>query len=133
MAGGSRSRAWTRALWLWSVIVVMASACGTRSSDAPIEPTDVLAAMATAVDRPLAPEQAVTGADALAMYTTGGAAARMTEDRLGRLAVGHRADLVVLSDDPTTCAPAAIADIDVLRTVVGGRTLFDHAGDPHRD
>ncbi len=43
MAGGSRSRAWTRALWLWSVIVVMASACGTRSSDAPIEqaaPTD---------------------------------------------------------------------------------------------
>ena len=110
-----------------------AGATVAGSSDAPIEPTDVFAAMATAVDRPLAPEQAVTGAEALAMYTTGGAAARMTEDRLGRLAVGHRADLVVLSDDPTTCAPAAIADIDVLRTVVGGRTLFDRAGDPQFD
>ena len=52
----------------------------------------------------------------------------MTEEHLGRLAVGHRADLVVLSGDPTTCAPAAIADIAVLRTVVAGRTLYDPAG-----
>lgn len=98
---------------------------GTRvagSSDAPIESTDVLAAMAAAVDRPVAPEQAVTGAEALAMYTSGGAAARHSDDRLGRLEVGHRADLVVLSDDPTTCDPGELAHIDVRMTVIAGRT-----------
>ena len=53
----------------------------------------------------------------------------MTEDGLGRLAVGHRAHLVVLSADPTACAPGAIADVEVLRTVVGGRTLFERSDD----
>ena len=107
-----------------------AGAAIAGSSDAPIERTDVLAAMGAAVERPVAAEQAITGAEALAMYTTGGAAARRTEDRLGRLAVGHRADLVVLSDDPTTCTPAAIAEVRVLRTVVGGRTQFAEDGAP---
>ena len=105
-----------------------AGAAVAGSSDAPIESTDVLAAMGVAVERPVAAEQAISGAEALAMYTTGGSAARMTEDRLGRVQVGQRADLVVLSDDPTTCAPAAIAGIEVLRTVVAGRTLHVRPG-----
>ncbi len=105
-----------------------AGATVAGSSDAPIESTDVLAAMAAAVDRPVSPEQAITGAEALAMYTTGGSRARSTEDRLGRLAVGHRADLVVLSDDPTTPSDRS-AGIDVHMTVVAGH--IEHQ-EPHR-
>lgn len=94
------------------------------SSDAPIETTDVLAAMAAAVHRPgLAPEQAITGAEALALFTTGGSASRRTEDRLGRLAPGLRADLVVLDADPTAVPGAAIAEITVLATVIGGHQV----------
>ncbi len=88
------------------------------SSDAPIEVTDVLAAMAASVDRGgLADEQAITAAEALAMYTTGGAAARRCEGDLGTIAVGARADLVVLSADPTRVGPAGV---DVVTTIVGG-------------
>ena len=88
------------------------------SSDAPIEVTDVLAAMAASVDRGgLADEQAITAAEALAMYPTGGAAARRCEGDLGTIAVGARADLVVLSADPTRVGPAGV---DVVTTIVGG-------------
>ena len=94
------------------------------SSDAPIEATDVLAAMSAAVHRPdLAPDQAISGIEALRLHTAGGSAARRTEDLLGRLAPGLRADLVVLDGDPGAVEGAAIAEITVLATVIGGRQL----------
>jgi predicted amidohydrolase YtcJ len=87
------------------------------SSDAPIEHTDVLAAMAAAVDRGgLSDDQAVTPEEALEMYTIAGSWARRTEDDLGAILPGRRADLVVLSDDPTTTTAA----VEVLATVIGG-------------
>jgi predicted amidohydrolase YtcJ len=101
------------------------------SSDAPIESTDVLAAMAAAVHRTdHAPEQALTGLEALQMYTTGGSAARGTDQVLGRIAPGQRADLVVLDDDPTAVAPERIDAIRVLATVVAGREEFRHPDHP---
>lgn len=97
------------------------------SSDAPIESTDVLAAMGSAVHRTEhAPEQALAGLEALQMYTTGASAARGTEQTMGRLAAGQRADLVVLDDDPTTVRPDRIDSITVLATVVAGREEFRH-------
>ena len=91
------------------------------SSDAPIESTDVLAAMAACTHRAgLAPAQEISGAEALTLYTTGGSAVRQTENRLGRLAPGQRADLVVLDGDPATAPAHAVADIAVLATVIGG-------------
>lgn len=91
------------------------------SSDAPIESTDVLAALDAAVHRPtLSAEQNISGLEAVHMYTTGASAVRGTEDRLGSLAAGLRADLVVLSADPTAIRPA---DVQVQRTVIGG---IDH-------
>lgn len=92
------------------------------SSDAPIESTDVLAAMDAAAHRPtLGPDQTVSGLEALRFYTTGSSAARGTEDRLGLLAVGLRADVVVLSDDPTVVRPA---EVQVQRTVIDGVDHF---------
>ncbi len=105
------------------------------SSDAPIEPTDVLDAMAAAVDRRgLADEQALTPVEALRLYTTGSARARSTEADTGTLAPGMRADLVVLSGDPVP-APGMPASA-VEATCIGGRfahvgpTLADRLPDP---
>nr|WP_256725492.1 amidohydrolase family protein [Streptomyces sp. IMTB 2501] len=42
------------------------------------------------------------------------------EDRASRLAVGHRADLTVLSEDPLTVPDTDPAEPPVLLTVVGG-------------
>ena len=94
------------------------------ASDAPIEPTDVLAAMAAAVDRGgLADEQALLPLEALRLYTTGAAHARQLEAECGRIEAGRRADLVVLTGDPldpgTTVAGTCIggtfrfADLDL--------------------
>lgn len=101
------------------------------SSDAPIESSDVLGAMAAAVHRTEhAPEQALTGLEALLMYTRGASAARRTEQSLGSIAQGHRADLVVLDGDPTTTDAPQIESIRVLATVVAGRELFRHPDFP---
>jgi predicted amidohydrolase YtcJ len=97
------------------------------SSDAPIEDSDVLAAMDASVDRGgVAPSQAVTWADALAMYTTGAAAATGSTWS-GRLAPGSAADLVVLSSG----APDRWDGTEVLATVRRGRVVHrsDRIGD----
>ncbi len=96
------------------------------SSDAPIEATDVLAAMSAAVDRALVPEQAISGAEAVELYTRGGAVVRGTGDELGALAPGRRADLVVLDADPTRIAADRIAGIEVLATIVAGVVHHRH-------
>lgn len=95
------------------------------SSDAPIESTDVVAAMAATVDRGgLADEQAITPLEALGLYTTGASAVRGTEVDMGALAPGARADLVVLSADPTTSPDRA--SIEVLVTTIGGLDHYVH-------
>jgi predicted amidohydrolase YtcJ len=94
------------------------------SSDAPIESIDVVAAMACAVDRlGFAPGQALTPAEALGLYTTGGAWARRSEHRVGRLAPGLRADLVELDGDPDV----AVEDLEVTATTCAGVDLHRRA------
>jgi predicted amidohydrolase YtcJ len=92
------------------------------SSDAPIEPTDPWAAMAAAVDRRgLADAEALTPVEALGLSTTGAAWARNVEADQGRLAPGHRADLVVLDGDPLVDGFDAVT---VEATAIDGR--FHH-------
>lgn len=66
------------------------------------------------------PEEKVTVAQALRAYTSENAYAGYQEDRLGVLKPGYLADFVVLSESPFDVLPAAIKDIKVVRTVVGG-------------
>lgn len=67
------------------------------SSDAPVEPIDVVAAMSCTVDRAgIAPAQSIEPAEALDLYTRGGAWARRSEHRVGSITPGTRADLVEL-------------------------------------
>ncbi len=42
------------------------------------------------------------------------------EDRAGRPAIGHRADLTVLGQDPLTVPDTELADVPVLLTVSDG-------------
>lgn len=71
------------------------------SSDAPIESTNALDAMWCAVDRlGIAPDQALSPAEALSLYTEGSAAVRGTAETSGRLSEGYSADMVVLSGEP---------------------------------
>jgi len=102
------------------------------SSDAPVvEDDDPMLGIRAAVDRlddagePLAPEQAVTVAEALSAYTLGGAIASGDETSRGSLSVGKWADLVVLSGNPLTTAVPALTDIAVDQTWIGGRLAYE--------
>ncbi|MCZ0204948.1 amidohydrolase [Streptomyces sp. UMAF16] len=98
-------------------------------SDWPIAPYPPLQVMAGARHRrpadlslpPHGPEQALTPLQALRGMTVNAAWAAGEEDRAGRLAVGHRADLTVLADDPLRVPDSELAALRVLLTAVAGR------------
>jgi predicted amidohydrolase YtcJ len=69
-------------------------------------------------------EQRVTIEQALAAYTIGSAYAEFAETQKGTLAPGMLADFVVLDRDLTKVAPPDILKTQVLRTVVGGKTVY---------
>ncbi len=97
-------------------------------SDRPVVPGAPLAGIAAAVrhagpsGRSLDPSEAASAAEALHAWTAGAARAAGVEGEAGRIEVGMRADLVVLSGDPTD--PAAWARSrgpEVVATIIGGR------------
>jgi len=69
------------------------------------------------------PEQKVTIEEALRAYTTANAYAGFQTGE-GVLRAGALADFVVLSENLFETNPVAIRDVTVLRTVVGGQTVF---------
>lgn len=71
------------------------------------------------------PEQKITVEQALKAYTQGGAFASFEEDIKGTLSPGRLADFVILERDILTIDPTEIRNVKVLRTVVGGRTVFE--------
>ncbi|HZY80851.1 MAG TPA: amidohydrolase family protein [Cyclobacteriaceae bacterium] len=75
------------------------------------------------------PEQKVTVEQALKAYTTAGAYASFEEDIKGSLEPGKLADFVILGSDITVIDPVKIRDVKVVRTVVGGKTVFSDG--PH--
>ncbi len=71
------------------------------------------------------PSQKISVEEALHAYTTGAAYASFEEDQKGQLAPGMLADFVVLDRDLFTIEPEEIRDVRVLRTVAGGRTVYE--------
>jgi len=104
-------------------------------SDAPIEPIEPLPNIQAAVTRrrpdgapgPLGWRSGLEGRgrlsveEAVRSFTLGPAYAAGMEHRLGRLAPGYLADLVVLERDIYTCDPMLIGATAVLGTMVGGK------------
>jgi predicted amidohydrolase YtcJ len=70
------------------------------------------------------PSQRISVAEAMQVCTVNGAYASFEEQLKGSLTPGKLADIVVLAADPHRVDPDAIKDITVLRTILGGRTLY---------
>jgi predicted amidohydrolase YtcJ len=70
-------------------------------------------------------EQCLTVQEALEAYTLGPAFAAGMEDRLGMLAAGYLADLIVLEMDPFTCEPSVLRDSRPLATMVDGEWVWN--------
>ena len=62
--------------------------------------------------------------DCISAYTSGSAYAEFMDGKKGELKVGEFADFIVLSQDLTKIAPSEILKTEVVRTVVGGRTVY---------
>jgi len=71
------------------------------------------------------PEQKLTVAEAVEAYTVGSAYAEFQDKEKGSITPGKLADMVLLSDDIFSVDPAKIRDIKVLKTIVGGRVVWD--------
>jgi len=70
------------------------------------------------------PQEKITLAEAIYAYTQGSAYADKAEKLKGRLEPGYLADMVVLDRDPMKATPQELLHIGVLRTVVGGETVY---------
>ncbi len=71
------------------------------------------------------PDQKITVDQAIAAYTTGSAFAEFSEKEKGLIAPGMLADFVVLDRDVTAVVPQKVLETKVLRTVVGGKTVYE--------
>ena len=101
-------------------------------TDYPVEPVTPFRGLYAAVTRKSEdgkkeyfPEQTLSMDQAIAAYTTGAAFAEFTEKDKGTLAPGMLADFVVLDRDITSVTPQKILETKVLRTVVGGKTVYE--------
>ncbi|HUH97882.1 MAG TPA: amidohydrolase [Anaerolineales bacterium] len=108
-------------------------AAGTHlafGSDAPVESPNPFWGIHAAVTRRRGdgspqpdgwhPEQRLSMQEALEGFTTGAAYAAYAENRMGKLAQGHLADLIVLAEDPFACDPQEVKDFQSSATMVGG-------------
>jgi len=71
------------------------------------------------------PEQKLTVAEAIEAYTMGSAYAEFQEKEKGSITPGKLADMVLLSDDIFSIVPTKIRDAKVLKTIVGGKLVWD--------
>jgi predicted amidohydrolase YtcJ len=100
-------------------------------TDYPVEPVTPFRGLYAAVTRKSEdgkqeyyPAEKLTIEQALAAYTTGSAFAEFAEKEKGTLAPGMLADFVALDRDVTAVSPEKILGSRVLRTVVGGKTVY---------
>ncbi len=70
------------------------------------------------------PQEKISLQDCIRAYTSGSAYAQFDEGKKGELKAGEYADFVILSDDLTKISPSQYMKVRVLRTVVGGRTVY---------
>jgi predicted amidohydrolase YtcJ len=101
-------------------------------TDYPVEPLTPFRGVYAAVTRQnedgtrdYFPTGRLTIDEAIAAYTEGSAYAQFEENAKGRIAPGMYADFVVLDRDITDIRPHDILGTQVLRTVVGGKTVYE--------
>jgi predicted amidohydrolase YtcJ len=75
-------------------------------------------------------EQKITVDEALRAYTVGGAYASFEEREKGTIAPGMLADITVIDRDLRTIPPAEIRNAKIVRTIVGGQTVYEARKSP---
>ncbi len=101
------------------------------SSDSPVVPVDPVYGLYAAVTRKtqseqqITPEECISINQALAMYTRNAAYTSFEEDIKGSIMPGKLADMVLLSDDPTTVPQESIKDIKVETTIIDGKIVWE--------
>ena len=102
----------------------------TLHNDPPVTPISPLMSIWSAVNRlsaggrEMGPELKISVAEALRALTIDAAWQNFEEGIKGSIEPGKLADFVVLEEDPLTIEPLRIRDIRIVRTIVGGRTVF---------
>jgi len=100
-------------------------------TDYPVEPVTPFRGVYSALTRmsedgrKTYPGQKLNIEQTIAAYTTGAAYAEFAEKQKGKLAPGMLADFIVLDQDITSASPTKIMETKVLRTVVGGKTVYE--------
>jgi len=101
-------------------------------TDYPIEPVTPFRGLYAATTRKSVngkteyfPEQKISMDQAIAAYTTGSAFAEFAEKDKGQIQPGMLADFVVLDRDITAIPSQKLLETRVLRTVVGGKTVYE--------
>jgi predicted amidohydrolase YtcJ len=75
-------------------------------------------------DQPLHPEQRISREQAIRLYTINNAYLTFDEKEKGSLETGKLADLIVLDKDILTCPTDEVRTIEVERTYLGGRVVY---------
>ena len=124
---GKERSAWLKPHRAWIDEGVMVGA----GTDSPVTPYLPFVSLWTAIarrtevkDTQMGTEQKVTREEAVRMYTINGAYLTFEEDLKGSLEPGKLADIVIIDRDIMTCAEDDIKDTKVLRTILGGKTIY---------
>jgi predicted amidohydrolase YtcJ len=113
----------------WRDLIETGAVIG-NGTDVPVEPISAVASYYASVSRMMIngerfhPEHVMTREEALASYTINNAYAAFEEGRMGSLAPGKLADIVVLSQDILTIPEEAIPATEVDLTFVGGELRY---------
>jgi predicted amidohydrolase YtcJ len=122
-----------RAIPLRSMIDILGLHAVAQGTDFPINPLNPFINMSIAITRKdingtvYGAEQAISREEALRVYTSSASWYSFSEHKTGSIEPGKLADLAILSHDPLTVPEEDIKDITALRTIVGGRTVFERS------
>ncbi len=103
------------------------AAAGSDFSPGPFDPRMAIQGMVTRTGwdgKTWGANQRISVEEALRVNTINGAYNSHEEAIKGSITPGKLADFVVLAEDPFTIAKEKIKDIQIVRTVVGGRTVY---------
>jgi predicted amidohydrolase YtcJ len=106
----------------------------TLHHDAPVAGIEMLMVAWSAINRvttggkKLGLEHRITPFEALRAITADAAWQNFEEDRKGTLEAGKLADMVVLSDDPLAVDALKVKDIQVLKTIKEGESIYTARG-----
>ncbi len=125
---GIKRGAWLKPHRAWIDKGIMVAA----GTDSPVTPYPPFPCLWAAVARKTEINKTVMGADqrvsreeAIRMYTANGAYLSFEENLKGILEPGKLADMIILDRDILTCPEDDIKDTKVLRTILGGKTVYE--------